>query len=92
MRQYQRSPIVNTGQSLNSCSCNHQKTFSFIATLERYAINCRHEYWLAIGTVNKVGLLIISFFFPFKQAISKDNSPTMLPEWWCGSCFYARVN
>jgi hypothetical protein len=67
---------VNIYQSFIGSSCYYQESFSFISTFEWCAADRRHEYRLAIGSMNEVGLLFVCFLFPFIPAISKTNCTT----------------
>lgn len=59
---------------------DNQKPFRLITTLKRSASDRGHEDWLAVFTVDEIGLLLVSFTLPFKPAISKADRPTVLPQ------------
>ncbi|OUE50797.1 hypothetical protein AZ002_004790, partial [Citrobacter freundii] len=46
------------------------------------AADRRHKNRLTICSVNKVGLFLVTFFFPLEPAIGKANCATMFPEWF----------
>ncbi|VGG99156.1 Uncharacterised protein [Klebsiella quasipneumoniae] len=79
-RQKQRPAVVNIDQPLIGRSGDNQKAFGFVSTFKWCTPDCRHEYRLAIGTMDKVGLLLVAFFFPFEPAIGKAERSTVLPQ------------
>jgi hypothetical protein len=60
-------------------SGHYQKPFSFVTAFEWCTSDRRHKYWLAIGAVDEIWLLLVAFLFP-KPAIGKADSTPMLPE------------
>lgn len=71
---------MNIDQPLIGRSGHNQKSLCIIPTLERNATDRSHEYWLAISTMNEIGLLLVAFTLPFKPAIGKTNCSPMLPQ------------
>ncbi len=75
---------------------DNQKPFRLITTLKGSASDRGHEDWLAIFTVDEIGLLLVSFTLPFKPAISKADCPTVLPKRFkhpaAGCCLNPGIN
>lgn len=78
--QDKRAPIMDINETFISRGRDNQKPFRLITTLKRSASDRGHEDWLAIFTVDEIGLLLVSFSLPFKSAISKVDRPTVLPK------------
>jgi hypothetical protein len=73
-----------------------RKPSRFIAALKWCAADRCHKYWLAVGTVNEVGLFLVAFLLPFEPSICKADRLAMLPQRFKhsagGRSFDARVN